>query len=368
MGDVFKVENFIKKNNGKASTTLVIIIVLFVLIAIGSEPQESDTNITGDIGSTIEKTIQYADKNEKKDEKIDDLESNIADNELVSSAQNNTDMDSQIPEYSGSPYCVINNNVPFFDDTDLVTTSYERYSNLDKSGRCGVTVACIGKDLMPTEERGNIGSIKPTGWHTVKYAGIDGNYLYNRCHLIGFQLTAENANEKNLITGTRYMNVQGMLPFENMVADYIKETNNHVLYRVTPIFNGDNLLASGVLMEAMSVEDNGAGVEFCVYCYNVQPGVTINYKTGESTGPEYTGTTVQNHDVDKTPPVVTPPVADTTEDNKTVTYILNTNSKVFHYPSCGSVEQMKEKNKKQFYGTSTEAINLGYKSCGRCHP
>ena len=283
---------------------------------------------------------------------------------------------------------------------------------------------------MPTEERGNIGSIKPTGWHTVRYNGIDGNYLYNRCHLIGFQLTAENANEKNLITGTRYMNVEGMLPFENMVADYIKETNNHVLYRVTPIFKENNLLASGVLMEAKSVEDGGKGIEFCVYCYNVQPGITINYATGESTGPEYTGTTVKNEEK----PVVVPTqdnsiinakyvlnisskkvhfptcssVKDISEKNKSgydgnvedlegyttckicnpyvikdkiessvtiqntetkeASYILNTNTKVFHYPSCRSVKQMSEKNKKQFYGTSNEAKNLGYKSCGNCKP
>lgn len=224
---------------------------------------------------------------------------------------------------------------------------------------------------MPTEERGSIGNVKPSGWHTVKYNGIDGNYLYNRCHLIGFQLTAENANERNLITGTRYMNVQGMLPFENMVADYIKETNNHVLYRVTPIFKGNNLLASGVLIEAKSVEDNGSGIEFCVYCYNVQPGVTIDYKTGESNGPEYTGTTVQNHESTNTSTVVTPSITDDNVSNtndKDMSYILNTNTKVFHYPSCRSVKQMSEKNKKEFYGTSSEARNLGYKSCGNCKP
>lgn len=215
---------------------------------------------------------------------------------------------------------------------------------------------------MPTEERGNIGNVKPTGWHTVKYNGIDGNYLYNRCHLIGYQLTAENANEKNLITGTRYMNVQGMLPFENMVADYIKETNNHVLYRVTPIFDENNLLASGVLMEAKSVEDDS--IEFCVYCYNVQPGVTIDYATGESTGPEYTGTTVKNDEK----PIVNKSEENTSQNEKNVTYILNVNTKVFHYPTCRSVKQMKESNKREFYGTSDAAKNQGYKSCGNCNP
>ena len=187
-----------------------------------------------------------------------------------------------IPEYSGKPYVTVNDNVPQFLETDLSTDSYEYYSDLDSLGRCGVVYACIGTDLMPTEERGSIGSVKPTGWHTVKYDVVDGNYLYNRCHLIGYQLSGENANTKNLITGTRYLNVDGMLPFENMVADYVLETENHVMYRVTPIFDGDNLLASGVQIEAESVEDNGEGILFNVYCYNVQPGVEIDYATGDS--------------------------------------------------------------------------------------
>lgn len=187
-----------------------------------------------------------------------------------------------VPAYTNSPYAVVNGNTPFFIDAEITADSYEYYSELDSLGRCYVTMACIGKDLMPTEERGEIGQVKPTGWHTVKYDCIDGNYLYNRCHLIGFQLTGENANTKNLITGTRYMNVDGMLPFENMVDDYIEETSNHVLFRVTPIFEGSNLVASGVLMEAISVEDNGEGILFCVFCYNAQPGVAIDYATGES--------------------------------------------------------------------------------------
>lgn len=190
---------------------------------------------------------------------------------------------SKVPAYSGSPYVSINGNVPYFTDSEMSAESYEYYSDLDSMGRCWVCVASVGKDIMPTGERGEIGSVKPTGWKTVKYAGVvDGNYLYNRCHLLGWQLTGENANTKNLITGTRYMNVQGMLPFENMVADYVKETGNHVMYRVTPIFAGNNLVASGVLMEAKSVEDSGNGVLFNVYCYNVQPGVTIDYATGDS--------------------------------------------------------------------------------------
>ena len=187
-----------------------------------------------------------------------------------------------IPEFSGAPYVEINGNIPYFTDEDMTTTSYESYDPLDRLGRCGVAVSCIGKDLMPTEDRGSIGQVKPSGWQTVKYDFINGKYLYNRCHLIGFQLTGENANTGNLITGTRYLNTEGMLPFENMVADYIKETENHVLYRVTPVFRDDELVARGVLIEAKSVEDNGDGILFCVYAYNNQPGVEIDYLTGES--------------------------------------------------------------------------------------
>lgn len=188
----------------------------------------------------------------------------------------------EIPEYNSKPYVIINDNNPNFKETDFRVKSFEKYSNLDNLNRCGTAYANISKDTMPTEERERIGMIKPSGWHTVKYDIVEGKYLYNRCHLIGYQLTGENANEKNLITCTRYMNTVGMLEFENKVANYIKETNNHVLYRVTPIFEGDNLLASGVQMEAQSVEDNGKGIKFNVYVYNVQDGITIDYKTGES--------------------------------------------------------------------------------------
>lgn len=187
-----------------------------------------------------------------------------------------------IPEYSGNPYVEVNGNIPEFEDSDRTEKSFERYGGFDRLGRCRKACANIGTDIMPTEERGNIGMVKPTGWHTVKYDIVDGKYLYNRCHLIAYQLSGENANEENLITGTRYMNVEGMLPFENMVADYVKETGNHVLYQAEPVFEGDNLLASGVHMEAESVEDNGKGISFNVYVYNVQPGITIDYRTGES--------------------------------------------------------------------------------------
>ena len=189
---------------------------------------------------------------------------------------------SSIPAYADRPYVIINNNKPEFDEKDYTTTSFESYSDLDLLERCGVAYANIGKDLMPTEERGSIGMIKPSGWHTVKYDNVDGKYLYNRCHLIGYQLTGENANPQNLITCTRYMNTVGMLEFENKVANYIKETGNHVLYRVTPVFEDNNLIATGVQMEGYSVEDHGEGIEFNVFVYNVQDGIEIDYKTGES--------------------------------------------------------------------------------------
>lgn len=183
-----------------------------------------------------------------------------------------------IAPFDGEPYIVVNGNVPFFTEADITTEPFELFSELDDLGRCGTAYANVCQELMPTEERGSIGSVKPSGWHLNKYDCVDGKYLYNRCHLLGYQLTGENANVKNLITGTRYLNVTGMLPFENEIADYVHETNNHVLYRVTPVFEGDNLVANGVLMEALSVEDDA--IEFCVFCYNVQPGVKIDYGTG----------------------------------------------------------------------------------------
>lgn len=187
-----------------------------------------------------------------------------------------------IPAYDGNAWVAINDNQPFFITDDLTTTSFETYGELDELGRCTMSWACVGQDLMPTEERESIGSVKPTGWVNNKYDFVDGKYLYNRCHIIGFQLTGENANKQNLITGTRYLNIEGMLPFENMVADYVHETNNHVLYRVTPMYNGDNLVADGVLMEGWSVEDDGEGICYNVFCYNVQPGVVIDYATGQN--------------------------------------------------------------------------------------
>ena len=274
-----------------------------------------------------------------------------------------------VPAYSGSPYIAVNNNVPGFTASDLTTASFETYSSPDSLGRCGVAYANIGTDLMPTEERGSIGQVKPTGWHTVKYDCVDGKYLYNRCHLIGYQLTAENANTKNLITGTRYLNVDGMLPFENMVADYIKETGNHVLYRVTPIYDGSNLVASGVLMEAMSVEDEGEGIQFNVYCYNVQPGVEIDYATGDSSLEGGAGSQSETQQPTAPPAQPTAPAAPSQQPSTSAAnYILNTNSKKFHEPDCSSVKRMSERNKEEFYGTRDEAISMGYDPCANCNP
>jgi DNA-entry nuclease len=269
---------------------------------------------------------------------------------------------SDIPAYSGEPYVVLNNNIPGFQESEFTTASFETYSDLDALGRCGVAYANIGQDLMPTEERGSIGQVRPSGWHTVKYDCVDGKYLYNRCHLIGYQLTAENANTKNLITGTRYLNTEGMLPFENMVADYIKETGNHVLYRVTPIFEGDNLVASGVQMEAESVEDRGEGILFNIYCYNVQPGVTIDYSTGDS---QLSGGAPS---VETPAPTEAPEQPEDSGQVSASTYILNTNSHKFHYPDCSSVGQMSEKNKAEFSGSRDELIQQGYEPCKRCNP
>lgn len=266
----------------------------------------------------------------------------------VAVSQSDISLD-EIPEYSGEPYIEINNNEPEFSEDELTAESYEYYGDLDEFGRCSAAIADIGSDLMPTEERGQISQVKPSGWQSVKYDNVEGRYLYNRCHLIGYQLTAENANENNLITGTRYMNVEGMLPFEDMVADYIHETDNHVLYRVTPIFEGDNLVASGVQMEAESVEDDGAGICYNVYVYNVQPGIEIDYATGESWES-------------------TEDAGGQTADISETSYVLNKNTMKFHKPDCSGVSDIKEMNREDFTGSRDKVISMGYEPCGRCKP
>lgn len=265
--------------------------------------------------------------------------------EPAARTQSSVTLDS-IPAYDGSPWVELNQNTPNFDPDDLTQEAFEEYGPLDSLGRCTTAWANVCRELMPTEDRESISSVTPTGWINREY---DGEYLYNRCHLIGFQLTGENANEQNLITGTRYLNVEGMLPFENMVADYVKETGNHVLYRVTPIFDGDNLVASGVEMEAQSVEDQGEGICFHVYCYNVQPGITIDYATGES-WPEGTEQ------------------PDAGQSGAGQHYVINTSSMKFHLPDCPGVSNMSEQNKQEYTGSREELIARGYSPCGTCDP
>lgn len=287
-----------------------------------------------------------------------------------------------VPAYSGEPYVEVNDNQPEFTEEELTTVSYEDYSELDELGRCQTAEACIGQDLMPTEARESISSVKPTGWRNKSYDTVDGGYVYNRCHLIGFQLTGENANEENLITGTRYMNVEGMLPFEDEVAAYIEETDNHVMYRVTPVFEGDDLVASGVQMQAESVEDDGVGISFNVYVYNVQPYVVIDYKTGENwegdeiaepEGKWADGTEADPSDSKSDSKINAKTDSATTskaeaKDTKEQTYILNKNTKKFHKPECSGAKKIKAKNKGEYTGSRQTLIDEGYEPCGNCNP
>ena len=268
-------------------------------------------------------------------------------------------LDMYIPPYSGSPHVVVNGNQPLFSGADRVNglRSFELYSVLDRLGRCQSACASIGLESMPPEgdERGDISSVRPSGWQSVKYDVVPGNYLYNRCHLIGYQLSDEDANSRNLITGTRYLNVEGMLPFEDIVADYIKETENHVLYRVTPQYIGNNLVASGVFIEAYSVEDGGEGICFYVYCYNVQPGITINYQNGNS---------YRNNESVVNPTPTPTPVPNPVGNS----YVANTKTKKFHYSTCSSANSISAANRWEYVGTRVYLVSLGYDPCKRCNP
>lgn len=384
------------KRNNKLSYFLTLLLCLCMLVGCGSgaatqvmlkaedsetesyvetvqtESAENDPGDETEIQTAAETEIQAAAQVQSDDSKQKVVHTDTA------SAFNAAD----VPAYSGEPYTAVNNNEPYFTSDNLTTEAFENYSELDALGRCGVAYANVCLETMPTEKRGSISEVKPTGWHSVKYDNVDGKSLYNRCHLIGYQLTAENANQQNLITGTRYLNVDGMLPFENMVADYVKETDNHVLYRVTPIFTGDNLVADGVLMEGYSVEDEGDGICFGVYAYNVQPGITIDYATGDSWLSSEKGnsdsssggnSTVSQSAADKSgtqqAAVQTESVKETSAPVSTGTeYILNTNTKKFHYPSCSSVKQMKASNKKEYTGSRDDLIAQGYDPCKKCNP
>ena len=317
----------------------ILLVCSFVLLCHGcaEHNNENDTGVQDVVSSSTEVLTE-------SDQTDDDY--------MVDSA----DILSIIPEFSEDAYIIINNNTPYFTSEEKeCRNAFEKYSDLDELGRCGVAYANICPEIMPTEERGAIGQIKPSGWQLVKYDIVDGKYLYNRCHLIGYQLAGENANEKNLITGTRFLNVSGMLQFENMVYDYVLETENHVLYRVTPLYNGNDLVATGILIEAYSVEDDGTGICFNVFIYNSQPGIEIDYATGNSWLVED-----ENDFVDRN---TTLPTEDAIDK-----YVLNTNTKKFHLPTCDSVSEMKEKNKREVEGTREDIIKDGYSPCGRCNP
>ncbi len=365
-------------NKSSGISLLLVLCMLLSFAACGGDG--SDGEISNENTSLKE---QVTDSDAKQPAAEDDGSEDISENTTgkhssssttkkgASVASGTTNLKS-VPAYSGKVYITLNGNNPTFTAAEYTTKSFEKYSALDSFGRCGVAYACIGTDIMPTGERGEIGQVKPTGWQTIKYDIVDGRYLYNRCHLIGWQLTGENANTRNLITGTRYFNVDGMLPFENMVDDYIEETGNHVLYRVTPDFRGSELVARGVQIEAYSVEDNGDGICFNVYIYNIQPGITIEYATGKSSLSGTSATTnASAAKVTTTRAAVTttrPTTPATTAGISNVTYIGNRNSKKFHEPTCGSVERMNESNKVYFYCSRADVVANGYEPCGNCDP
>ena len=250
-----------------------------------------------------------------------------------------------IPVWDGEPWLIVDGNTPGFTEADLTTEAFERYSALDALGRCGSAYACVSQALLADENRGSLASVTPTGWVNREYDFIDGKYLYNRCHLLGFQLTGNDASKRNLITGTRYLNIQGMLPYENQVADHVKENGHHVLYRVTPRFRENELVCRGVQMEAYCVEcGSDDPFMFHVFCYNVQPGVLIDYETGES---EFSEIGL---------------------NSEKKTYILNTASKKFHDPNCANAESISDKNREKIKCTREELIYRGYEPCGICKP
>ena len=330
--------------------TFGILVCLFGFISCSSTNISSINNIVQSLENYNSNNIILTNPNENNNYSNIDV-SNIYD----------------IPEYSGEDYIILNNNVPNFSDSDLTTTSFEEYSPLDSLGRCGVAYANVGTDIMPTEKRESISSVKPSGWQSVKYDIVEGKYLYNRSHLIGYQLTAENANARNLITGTRYFNATLMLPYENMVADYIKETNNHVLYRVTPLFEGNNLVATGVQMEAKSVEDNGEGIEFNVFVYNVQPGIKIDYATGNNalSDEKIVETESSNNTTSSTNSTSNPNNTNNTTSNEYTVIRGNSKSKIYHCPGQRDYENMSDSKYLVNFNSEQEAINAGYRKASR---
>lgn len=364
------------KFNQKLKSLLSILCLVAVLLSsfAGCGSEQSDETTTEIIETTIEsqitenetEAITDSSETEKAEEKTEKETQKVNKPDSVGD-DNSKAVLSEIPEYSGRPYVVINDNIPSFNKYELTTKGYETYASLDKFGRCGGAVASCGREIMPKpeEERGSISAVKPSGWVQAQYDSVSGKYLYNRCHLIGWQLSAENANKRNLITGTRYMNTEGMLPFENMVADYIRETDNHVAYRITPVYDGNDLVAKGVQMEAYSVEDDGEGICFNVFCYNVQPGVKIDYTTGRSRASE------SNKETTKKPVVVQTTREYVEETQKTVsydTYVYSSKSDKFHYTSCRYAKTIKAENYCEYTGTRQDMINKGYSPCKNCNP
>lgn len=353
------------KKGHKKKILFAILAIIAVCIVYSAKGEEGVS-----ISETPSVTTQaIADRDESKDntEPTQLKEENDEEQKNNSQKEASSDETTVVPVYSGQPYVELNNDLPEFTFEEKKSTdSFENYSDLDQLGRCGVAFANICEEIQPTEERQDIGMIKPSGWHTVKYNDlIEGNYLYNRCHLIAHQLAGENANEKNLITGTRYLNVGSMLDYENKVADYVEQTKNHVLFRVTPIYDGDNLVATGVQMEAWSVEDGGNGICFNVFCYNVQPGIVIDYSNGES---YRANATAEEQDVSTMDRGVsnqdesTDSIIDSTKEQ----YVVNTNTKKFHLPTCQSAKDTLEHNKKVLEGTVQDMKDLGYTPCQRC--
>ena len=358
------------KNPYRTSAICLATVLLLAVALSGCKPAEvyeqaSTVKIETDAMSTQEAATESSDAGDEKEFDLTEEEFTL----------------SMVPEYSGNAYADINDDIPFFSEDELIAETFQEYWPLDELGRCTGAYACIGPESLPTEPRENISMIEPTGWHSIQYEGIDRGYLYNRCHLIGYQLTGQSANEKNLITGTRYMNVEGMLPFENSVEMYVEGTGNHVLYRVRPYYQGDDLVAAGVLMEAKSIED--PLVQFCAFCYNVQPGIEIDYATGDSRVKE----TASSDEI--LPIVVDPPSEESksitrssengsiteieekdtpSEEPEEITYILNTNTKKFHQPYCSSVQDIKDKNKRETTQSREEIISQGYQPCKRCNP
>lgn len=351
-----------KLTDFRVCLTAFLLFVCLVSCGTANESQTADNNARPDsVSTTVQKSSEGDDALPEKTPNTDISE--VADDTAPETVT--TIDEKQIDEWVSTndmlstAFVVVNNNEPWFTEEDKQSTeSYEFYGDLDSLGRCTACWANVGKDLMPLEERGEIGNVKPTGWHTVKYDIVSGKYLYNRCHLIGYQLTAENANEKNLITGTRWLNIEGMLPFEDMVADYVKETDNHVLYRVTPIFSGDDLVARGVEMEGWSVEDNGEGICFNVFCFNTQPHIGIDYATGDS----WLVTDSNENETESTAESTTEKPA----NYESQTWVVNTNTMKYHYADCRYAKSMSEKNKDVLIGEREWLEEQGYSPCSYC--